>query len=373
MTGEIDVINLVEFFKIYILNRDGMDTKFSDLIQNAFSYFVSGVNKTFGCIEENISAHYDLGNDMFKLFLDRTMTYSSGIWKTPDDTLEKSQINKFEDIIKFLQIQKNDKVLEIGCGWGFLAIYISKKTGCSFTGLTLSREQKKMAEQNIKKENLQHKIKIKLCNYIDLDTEPHYYDKIISVEMVEHVGHNNLPMYFKKCDSMLNSRHGSMYLQASTMREDFYEKYKYSNDFIKEYIFPGGHCPVVSSLVEAAYIGTSGKLILDRMDNLPSNYVLTLKSWRKSFVENYHKIAGTAPKNPGLIQDVIKISNNDEKSFVEKQTNSQVVYNEQFKRKWEYYFAYCEAGFDTRTLCLSRMVFTRSCNNKIVENPNYYL
>ncbi|OMH84099.1 putative fatty acid methyltransferase [Zancudomyces culisetae] len=328
--------------------------------------------KSYGGFKNNISAHYDLGNEFFLSFLDEeTHSYSSAIWKNPSDTLEVAQINKVDMIIEMSKITKDDYVLDIGCGWGFFMTYAARKVGCRVLGITLSVEQKKEVDRKIMEHDLAEKCKVQIIDYRNLDENTYCFDKIVSVEMIEHVGNKNLGLFFKKCDRLLNKERGCVYIQSTTINDERYEKYTRENEFIREYIFPGVHCPSVSLLVGKANNGSDGRLFLNEVRNHPMHYAKTLYLWRKKLNENFHKIEGHPCIAPEMITDIEKArSRNNAQEQTSKLSdkstyNGNLVYNKELLRKWNYYFAYCEAGFRTRNLSLTRMVFTRTDTDSI--------
>lgn len=268
--------------------------------------------------KNNISAHYDLSNDLFKLFLDNRMQYSSALFEA-EESLEEAQSNKISKIIELANVSKGMSVLEVGCGWGGLAIELVKKTGCYYTGITLSQEQKKYFEERILSEGLQDKMKVLLQDYRHTEGK---FDRIISIEMVEAVGHKYLKTYFSKLSSLLKDN-GIIVIQAITIPETRYAAYKAGCDWIQKYIFPGGLCPSLQTLVTE-----SGKvsLILDKTDNYGLSYAKTLHCWRERFDSNWQEI-------------------------------SKYGFDDRFKRIWDYYLSYCEAGFAEKMVNLHQLVF----------------
>ena len=295
----------------------------------------------------NIIAHYDISNDMFAAFLSPDMTYSCPIWLPKSDrfssqeTLEQAQYRKLCRFVNNARIKSSDHVLEIGTGWGSFAILAVEKTGCRVTSLTLSDEQKKLAEERIRKAGFQDRIKVMLCDYRSLSVpkEQDKYDKIVSIEMLEAVGAEFLETYFRCIDHLLKSEGGVAVFQCITMPESRYEAYSKSDDFIRRYIFPGGHLPNTTQLLDAIRAGSSSRtqpprLIPETIENIGPHYAKTLRLWRQNFMQNFN-----SKIRPALLA---------EHSEGGKKMNEEDV--ELFKRKWEYYFSYCEAGFATKTL-----------------------
>ncbi|KAJ1913605.1 hypothetical protein IWQ60_009142 [Tieghemiomyces parasiticus] len=355
MKEEIKINNLAGFIKLFLENRDHLadGTSSYNLIFNSLDVIMhSRLANTINNSINNISAHYDLGNDMFAEFLDPTMTYSSGVWQSPTDTLEEAQIRKLSLMIEKAQIEARDHVLEIGTGWGSFAILAAKTTGCRVTSLTLSKEQKLLAEDRIRAAGLSDRIEVLLCDYRNLDPATHQFDKIVSIEMVEAVGAEFMPTYFECAHRLLHPEHGIFAIQAITMPESRYAAYRKGVDFIRKYIFPGGECPTVTTLTEAAHVGSKGHLVLDHLENYPTDYARTLQVWRENFMLKFDKFAATQTH----------VTN--EQGFP--------VYDDVFKRKWEYYFAYCEGAYATRTLGLVQMVFSRMANPRLIKRTIGY-
>ncbi|KAJ2266840.1 hypothetical protein EV176_005458 [Coemansia sp. RSA 451] len=372
MAGEVSVNNLVDFVRFYIYNRASLDAASASPVVSSLMYLASTrFGNSILNTASNISAHYDLGNEMFEMFLDSTMTYSCAIWNGPDDTLEAAQLRKLDMLIDKACVKPTDYVLDLGCGWGSLSMRAVERTGCRVLGITLSTEQKDIAEQRIAQAGMSDRIEIMLIDYRKLDPEMYCFDKIISLEMVEHVGYEYLPVYFEQCHKLLHPQHGVMVLQSSTMNEERYSEYRHSVDFINKHIFPGGHCPSVSALVAGATKGSRGMLMLESAANFPDHYARTLRVWRERFLCGFDKVLSTvAPKNAQLIlqeQELAGSGNAGNDKLSEKHSTSEpeTGYNDVFRRKWEYYFAYCEGAFATRTLGCTQMVFTRTYNEDL--------
>ncbi len=262
---------------------------------------------------KNIEEHYDAGNSMYKAFLDETMTYSCGVWKNGEaKSLRESQINKIDALISKADIQPGHKVLEIGCGWGSFAIRAAQMKDCHVVGLTLSKEQLAEAKQRIKAAGLEDKITLLLCDYRDtpnLGT----YDRVVSCEMIEAVGHEHLPAYFATIGAALKPG-GKAAVQVIAAPDERYDSYCKSSDFIREHIFPGGHLPSMGACVEAAR-GTG--LSVHNVTDIGEDYAVTLRKWREAWEDRKDDIL-------------------------------QMGYSERFWRKYRFYFIYCEAGFDAK-------------------------
>jgi len=273
---------------------------------------------------------------MFAAFLSDDMTYSCPIWKPQSgadedgEALEAAQVTKLNRFIDGARIKSSDHVLEIGTGWGSFAIEAVRKTGCRVTSLTLSIEQKALAEKRIAAAGFADKIDVKLMDYRALPVPRLPYDKVVSIEMLEAVGKEYLQTYFECVHKLLKKDGGIAIFQCITMPEERYESYAKGEDFIRKYIFPGGHLPSISQLIESIRLGSEGKLVLDRLENIGGHYAKTLRLWRQKFMQNFDSRI-----RPALMDE--------HKDMGEKEV-------EVFRRKWEYYFTYCEAGFATKTL-----------------------
>ncbi|KAF7193297.1 Tuberculostearic acid methyltransferase UfaA1 [Pseudocercospora fuligena] len=351
MLGEVSCSDLTAFFKLFIVNRKHLDNG-TTLSSNIFGKVSALVRKTntLANARLNISAHYDISNDMFAAFLSPDMTYSCPIWLPKSDphssqeSLERAQYRKLNRFIKNCRIKSTDHVLEIGTGWGSFAILAVEKTGCRVTSLTLSEEQKKLAEERIKAAGYEKKIKVLICDYRSLPVpkESEKYDKVVSIEMLEAVGAEFLETYFRCINNLLKSDGGVACFQCITMPESRYKVYNSGDDFIRRYIFPGGHLPTITQLLDAVRAGSSDpkrgiepQLIPETVENIGPHYAKTLRLWRQSFMQSF-----STKIRPALIAEAHEREN--------KRLSEEEV--ETFKRKWEYYFAYCEAGFATKTL-----------------------
>ncbi|KAI1640114.1 cyclopropane-fatty-acyl-phospholipid synthase [Biscogniauxia mediterranea] len=337
MLGECECADLTAFFQLFIVNRDQMSngaTVFSSL-----SGAITSVARTTNTLSNallNISAHYDISNDMFAAFLSEDMTYSCAIWQPRtssqerEESLEEAQQTKLNRFIDGARIKPTDHVLEIGTGWGSFAIEAVKKTGCRVTSLTLSKEQKTLAEQRIREAGLEKSIDVRLMDYRSLPADGKPYDKIVSIEMLEAVGQEYLATYFACIDQLLKKEGGIAVFQCITMPEGRHEAYSKSEDFINKHIFPGGYLPSITQLLNHISAESKGTLIVERVENIGGHYAKTLRLWRERFLLNFESKIRPALKaeHPGMTPEEINV----------------------FRRKWEYYFTYCEAGFVTKTL-----------------------
>ncbi|MFW5808510.1 MAG: class I SAM-dependent methyltransferase, partial [Spirochaetota bacterium] len=274
---------------------------------------------------KNISMHYDLSNDFFKLFLDQTMLYSSARFMSARDSLKKAQLNKVHDIIEKLQITKTDHVLEIGCGWGGFAIEAARKTGCRVTGVTISEEQYAYAKERVQSQKLQKLVSIELLDYRKLSGT---YDKIVSIEMAEAVGAKYLGEFVHTIDRHLK-KDGLAFLQCITMPDNRHDHYKRSTDWIRKYIFNGGHLLSLTEL--CTQLKRNSTLFIHHLENIGVHYAKTLHLWRENFEKNVQKI-------------------------------EKLGFDGTFIRKWRYYLASCEAAFETRMVNDIQIILTRENN-----------
>ncbi|KAJ1747852.1 hypothetical protein LPJ79_004959 [Coemansia sp. RSA 1821] len=372
MAGEVQVNDLVEFVSFYIKNREIIDKTCVSPVVGSLMYLANTRfgNSLINAIN-NVSAHYDLGNEMFEMFLDPTMTYSSAIWNGPNDTLEAAQLRKLDTLIDKACVKTTDYLLDLGCGWGSLAMRAVERTGCRVLGITLSTEQKEIAERRIVQAGMSDNIEIMLIDYRKLDPSVYCFDKIISIEMIEQVGHEYLSVYFEQCHRLLHPQHGIFAIQMIAMNEERYEEYQHGVDFINKHIFPGGHCPSISATIAAATKSSNGKLMVENITNYPEHYARTLRVWREQFLSKYQEIQKrAAPKNPQLLRQEQSLLNNAKLSKTREPSNEPAYkFDDVFRRKWEYYFAYCEAAFATRAIASVQLVFTRTYNECLV-NPD---
>ena len=268
----------------------------------------------------NVSAHYDISNAMFAAFLSEDMTYSCPIWSptcTPRsayEALEDAQATKLKYFITQARIKGTDHILEIGTGWGSFAIAAVETTGCRVTSLTLSKEQKELAEQRIAAAGYLDRIEVLLCDYRALPVPEHaLYDKVVSIEMLEAVGREFLDIYFERVNKLLKPQGGIAVFQCITMPEARYDAYSKGEDFIRKYIFPGGHLPTISQLVGSIERGTQGALVIDAVLNIGGHYAKALRIWRETFDRNFdNKI------RPALLQEHGSMTDKDVDLFRRK-------------------------------------------------------
>ena len=278
-------------------------------------------NTTAGS-RRNIHAHYDLGNEFFGLFLDETMAYSSGVFLTPGDTLEAAQLEKFRQWGERLQPAPTDHVLEIGSGWGGLAMHLARTYGCRVTSITVSEAQRALAAARVAAAGLQDRVAIELCDYRHVRGQ---YQRIVSVEMIEAVGREFWPGFFQAIDRAL-APGGRVGIQAITMPDGQFDRYVRQADWIQKHIFPGGLLPCLREV--CAVTAAHTRLGVTHVEDRPLDYALTLRAWRARFFER--------------IDQVRRLGVDD-----------------RFVRTWEYYLASCEAAFRTRNLGLMHLVLAR--------------
>ena len=264
--------------------------------------------------KEYISKHYDLGNEFFSIWLDKTLTYSSAIYAKPSDDLSNAQINKYNKLIEFIKPKPGDKVLEVGCGWGGFAEHLAKNYDIKLDCITISKKQLDFAKKRIFNAGLNEKVDIKFLDYRDVKGQ---YDSITSIEMIEAVGEKYLNKYFSMIKSNLKP-HGIGAIQAIVIKDELFDQYRKSEDFIQRYIFPGGFLPSLQSIKD--HTNKSG-LQLKEYNSYGIHYSNTLKKWRENFTNSWVDI-------------------------------SKQGFDQSFKKIWDFYFSYCEAGFKSKNIDL---------------------
>ena len=322
--------DLVALMRLLVRNRDlldGMENGLAKVGGLAMRALHALRRNTRSGSRRNISAHYDLGNPLFELFLDRNLMYSSAIFSSADESLESASQRKLARICEKLELKASDHLLEIGTGWGGMALYAASNYGCRVTTTTISKEQHDLASKRIADAGLSDRVTLLLEDYRDLDGR---YDKLVSIEMVEAIGHQYLDSYMRKCASLLKDD-GLAVIQAITIEDHRYRQALNSVDFIKRHIFPGSFIPCVSAMVDAA--GHAGELRLLNLEDIGPSYALTLRHWRRRFFER--------------IEDVRALG-----------------YDERFVRMWEFYLCYCEGGFIERSISDVQLLLVRSGNRR---------
>jgi cyclopropane-fatty-acyl-phospholipid synthase len=311
MNGDWQCDDLTVMVELFLCNRQYIDTIESGMnwLSKPLKLVQHYMNQnTLKGSRRNIAAHYDLGNDFFELFLDSTMMYSCGIFHHPKATLQEASETKLARICQKLQLKPTDHVLEIGTGWGGFALYAAKHYGCRVTTTTISRQQYDYARQRLRESGLDDRVTLLFDDYRELNGR---YDKLVSIEMVEAIGHRYFDTYFAQCSKLLRPN-GMMLLQAITIADQHYRAARDSIDFIQRYIFPGGCLPSVAALSETVAQVTDMRIF--HLEDIGPHYATTLRHWRERFFANIDKVR-------------------------------QLGYPERFIRMWEYYLTYCEGGF----------------------------
>jgi cyclopropane-fatty-acyl-phospholipid synthase len=316
MKGYWETDDLTGVIRILLRNRkllNNMDTGLSRFSEPANKLFHWWNRNSKSGSRKNISAHYDLGNEFFRLWLDDSLMYSSAVFEDPLMTLEEASLAKMRKICEKLRLSSSDELLEIGAGWGSLAIYAAKKYGCRVTTTTISQEQYSFVLSRVKEERLEDQVTVLNKDYRDLIGQ---FDKLVSIEMLEAIGHEFIDTYFEKCNELLKPN-GRMLLQTITIDHSEYERAKKSVDFIQKYIFPGGCLSSVQVLTDS--VTRVSNLFLHHLEEIGLDYAMTIQHWRQRMFER--------------ISDIRSLG-----------------YSEEFIRMWEFYFCYCEGGFIERAI-----------------------
>jgi cyclopropane-fatty-acyl-phospholipid synthase len=301
---------------------DGMDGGWSTLANaRAWLADLARRNSQRGA-RRNIHAHYDLGNDFFELFLDETLTYSAGIFETPGTTLADASRAKLERICRKLGLCPRHRVVEIGSGWGSFALHAATHHGCHVTTTTISREQHARVSELVRERGLGDRITVLLADYRDLRGT---FDRLVSIEMIEAVGHDFLPTYFAACSRLL-AEDGEGLIQAITMPDRRYERYRRESDFIRRYVFPGSCVPSLGAINDA--LRRASDLALVHLEDIGPHYARTLRCWSERFEHNLDAVRALG-------------------------------FDERFVRLWRYYLAYCEAGFAERYIGVAQLLLRK--------------
>lgn len=316
--------DLVKVIRLMVRNMTMLDQlDESSLIQKLFHKVFSLVHiNDLNGSRKNISAHYDLGNDFFKLFLDETLMYSSAIYPEAGTSLEVAAVHKLDHICRELDLNSADHVIEIGTGWGGFSCYAAQTYGCKVTTTTISKEQFDEANKRVKALGLEDQVTVLFEDYRDLEGQ---YDKLVSIEMIEAVGHEYYQSYFEKCSSLLKPD-GKMLIQAILMNDQRYDEARNSVDFIKRYIFPGGCLPSHHEIARNVKDYTDMQLV--NVDDITYDYAKTLADWRHRFLA----------KTPEVYQQ---------------------GYSESFVKMWDFYLAYCQGGFMERVIHTAQISFAK--------------
>jgi cyclopropane-fatty-acyl-phospholipid synthase len=318
--------DLTALVRIMVLNRHvlqemetGLTARVQGLARRALHW--ANRNSREGSAR-NIAAHYDLGNAMYRLMLDDTMAYSCGIFLHEEATLHEASLAKFDAVCRKLALTPNDHLVEIGTGWGGLAIHAAEHYGCRVTTTTISREQHDFAKEKIAARRLEGRITLLLEDYRDLKGQ---YDKLVSIEMIEAVGARYLDTYFGKCSALLKST-GAMLLQAITIQDQYYAQALRSVDYIQRFIFPGSFIPSVTAIADSVCRATDLKMF--NLEDIGPHYAPTLRMWRERFFANLAEV-------------------------------KRLGYPDSFIRLWEFYLCYCEGGFAERQLGDVQVLLTK--------------
>jgi cyclopropane-fatty-acyl-phospholipid synthase len=323
--------NLTALVQIFARNLDvldKMDSTWARLSRPMLKLLNFRNRNTISQSRRNIAAHYDLGNAMYQLFLDPSMMYSSAVYPAADSTLEQAQQHKLQQICERLQLKASDHLLEIGTGWGSMAIYAAQHYGCKVTTTTISQQQYDYTKARVAELGLQDKITLLFEDYRLLTGT---YDKLVSIEMIEAVGDDFLDNYFEKCSSLLKPD-GIMVLQAITMVDHRYQQYVREVDFIKRYIFPGGCLPSISRMASAVAKNTD--LVIRQVQDIGFDYARTLKDWCDNFM-------------------------------AQRDAVHQLGYDDNFIRLWHFYLCYCEGGFRERATSAVHLVLSKPQNRSV--------
>ena len=323
-----DLTKLIQFVVVNQAALDAVEKKLGSIARLGYLWKKLSFRNSEKQAKKNILAHYDLGNHLYKRFLDPDMQYSSAIYPDAKSDLTQAQQHKMRSICEKLALAPSDHVLEIGTGWGGLAIFMAREFGCRVTTTTISDAQFDYAKQRVESLGLSDQITLLKQDYRRLDGQ---FDKLVSVEMIEAVGHEYLDTFFKKCNALVK-QDGLMLIQAITIADQRYAHYQKNVDFIQTYIFPGGCLPSVTRMVKSMTHHT--ELVVHQIDDIGLHYAKTLADWREKFLQAW----------PVL---------------------SQEGFDEQFKRLWLYYLCYCEGGFLERAISTVHLVARKPLNRNV--------
>ncbi|MCB1189423.1 MAG: class I SAM-dependent methyltransferase [Leptospiraceae bacterium] len=301
-------------------------------IVNKFQHFMNQNNVNGS--RQNISYHYDLSNEFFQLFLDDTVSYSSGIFESKDATLKDAQIAKYERLCNQLELKPNDHVLEVGCGWGGFLEYAASKYHCKITGITISKEQYEFTTKRIRNTNLDHLVDVQLIDYRYASGK---YNKIVSIEMLEAVGDKYLKTYFQKCSELLD-QDGIFAIEVITSPDSRYKEFKKGVDWIQKHIFPGSLLPSIGAIQNA--ISQVSDMQIYNLYDIGIHYAKTLNLWFHNFNSNFERV-------------------------------QKLGFDEAFKRKWNYYLQYCEAAFYMRNISVLQITFVRPNNTSLFKEFHF--
>lgn len=331
--GEWDTDNITSVIEWMILNRDSNPGASGSSVSNFMLGIFRGLNRVQHVFRDNdlkgsaknITAHYDLGNEFFQTFLDESMTYSSADFGSGAQTLEQAQKAKMVRLADLVQVKPGDHVLEIGSGWGSFALYLAKERECRVTTVTVSRRQHEAVQKKIRDAGLENQVQVYFQDYRKIEGR---FDRIVSIEMIEAVGHNHLPEYFAVAERCLKEN-GLFGVQVITSADCRYEIIRRNVDWTQKHIFPGSLIPSLAALTQAA--GASSCFQMHALHDLGQSYARTLAEWKSRFNASLHRVR-------------------------------EMGFDDQFIRAWNYYFSYCEAAFQTRHISVKQILFTRPNN-----------
>lgn len=326
LRGWWSATNLTTLFRLFLRNTAVMDAMETGMARAGLSLaraLHAFHRNTIRGSRENIHAHYDLGNDFFRLFLDETMSYSAAIYETEASSLYDASVAKIDRLCRKLDLQPGDHLLEIGTGWGAFAIHAARHYGCRVTTTTISQQQYEVARERILEEGLESRVTLLLEDYRNLRGQ---YDKLVSVEMIEAVGREFLPTYLRQCCRLLKPE-GLMALQGILMADYRYRDYCRRVDFIQRFVFPGSHLPSLGAIAQALAAETD--FTIAHLEDITAHYARTLRDWRSRFFAR--------------LDDVRRLG-----------------YPDTFIRLWDYYLCYCEAGFEERNILDVQLLLARA-------------
>jgi cyclopropane-fatty-acyl-phospholipid synthase len=333
MEDEWDSDDVTAVVRFFIRNRDVVqDGRFHTTVASRGIEWLRHLaqRNTLWGSRRNIRRHYDLSNDFFQTFLDPSMAYSCAVYPSAGTSLETAQQNKFTRLIRKARLSARDHVLEIGCGWGGFAIEAVRQTGCRITGITVSREQYTLARERVKAAGLEDRIRIEFKDYRHIEGQ---FDKIVSIEMLEAVGHAYYSIFFRSLERLL-APHGIVVLQTISIPDQRYDSYRKERDWIQKHIFPGGLLPSLTVLTQT--MTRHSRLMVEHAENIGDHYALTLAEWRRRFL--------------AAREEVVRLG-----------------FDRRFQRKWVYYLSSCEAGFRERVLGDLQLVLTREGNPHLCQ------
>jgi cyclopropane-fatty-acyl-phospholipid synthase len=322
--GDWRTDDLTSVVRLFLRNRavlEDLETGLARLAQPARTLAHAWNRNSRTGARRNIQAHYDLGNEFFRLFLDETLTYSAALFEGDDRTLGEASVAKYDRLCRKLALAPHHHVVEIGSGWGGFALHAAERYGCRVTTTTISQRQRELATERVREAGLADRVTVLLEDYRDLRGQ---FDRLVSIEMIEAVGHHYFETFFERCAALL-APDGLAAIQAITIQDRYYEAARREVDFIKRYIFPGSCIPSVSVLTSAA---AATDLRLVHLDDMTPDYAETLRRWRRNFLARWPDIA-------------------------------RLGFDESFQRLWEFYFCYCEGGFDEGVLGSLQMTFAK--------------